>query len=363
MFDRSIHSYYVSLPPSQRIIAISDIHANLPVLKKLLKKIKYQETDELFLVGDLLEKGAYNMDTLYYLMELSKSPHVHPMIGNCDVVCRNILYDTRLEFLHQILMSRKNSIIHEMANKLSVTIKEDTDMYALAKLLRQNFMKELRFIDDLPHVIETPDCIFAHAGIQDEQTYGRDMRDIMVNDCFMKEDKRFQKFVIVGHLPVSEYNSSICSFTPIIDTNKKIISIDGGNCVKHAGQLNALIIQNHEFQFAYSDALPKAEIQKTLTPENKSPFFITWHESEVQVLKQEDVNSYCRHLSSGKELWIPNSFLYNDHQRIGAADYTTYKLPVKKGDTVKIISSYTKDSLVKKNGIVGWVPNSFIKLL
>lgn len=361
--NRSIRSYHVSLSPSQRVIAISDIHANLPVLKKLLKKINYQNHDELFLVGDLLEKGTHNLDTLYYLMELAKNPHVHPMIGNCDIVCRNILYDTRLEFLHQILMSRKNSILHEMANTLSITINEDTDMYALAKILRQNFAKELHFIDDLPHVIETPECIFAHAGIQNEHTYGHDMRDIMVHDYFMMGNKKFHKYIIVGHLPVSEYNSSICNFVPIVDMEKNIISIDGGNCVKHAGQLNALIIQNHQFQFAYSDTLPKVQIQMTFSPINRRPFFITWHESEVILLKQETMKSYCRHLASGKELWIPNSFLYHNEQNIYAADYTTYKLPVKKGDTVKLISSYINASLVKKNGVVGWVPNSSIKFI
>ncbi|MCB6603809.1 metallophosphoesterase, partial [Erysipelatoclostridium ramosum] len=72
----------------RRIIAISDIHGNLPVLKKLLRKVAFDpEKDELFLVGDLLEKGPYNLETLPYIMELSRYSHVHPMIGNCDVVC------------------------------------------------------------------------------------------------------------------------------------------------------------------------------------------------------------------------------------------------------------------------------------
>ena len=41
MFDRSIHSYSV-LSDSRRIIAISDIHGNLPVFKKLLRKIAFE---------------------------------------------------------------------------------------------------------------------------------------------------------------------------------------------------------------------------------------------------------------------------------------------------------------------------------
>lgn len=362
MFDRSIHSYQLTIPTAQRIIAISDIHGNLPVLKKLLKKISYDpRKDELFLVGDLLEKGAYNMDTLHYLMELSRNPHVHPMIGNCDVICRNILYDTRLEFLKSILMDRKNSLLHEMAAELGFRIQEETDMKELSSILRTHYREELEWVDRLPHVIETQDLIFAHAAIHNEDTYGRDMRDIMVYDQFMKGEQQFHKYVIVGHLPVSEYCNQICCFNPIIDHRKKIISIDGGNGVKHAGQLNALLIQNQQFSYTFSDGLDKAEILETIHPQNQDPFFITWHESRVQVLQEEELRSYCHHIASGKDLWIPREFLYKQPDGIGAADYTTYQLPVKKGDKVKVISSYSQASLVKKNGCMGWVPNRILK--
>lgn len=362
MFDRSIHSYRLMLPAQQRIIAISDIHGNLPVLKKLLRKISYDPCkDELFLVGDLLEKGRYNMDTLHYLMDLSQNPHVHPMIGNCDVICRNILYDTRLEFLKEILLNREHSLLHEMAAMLGMTITKDTDMLELASILRKHFKKELSFVDNLPHVIETQDFIFAHAAIKDEINYGRDMRDIMVYDQFLMENRHFHKYVVVGHLPVSEYCYQICCFNPIIDKNKKIISIDGGNGVKHAGQLNALMIQNHEITYAFSDDLDKAEIMETFTPQNRDPFFITWHQSRVEVLKEEEVRSYCRHIASGKKIWIPREFLYRERDGIGAADYTNYQLPVKKGDKVKVISSHGPSSLVKKNGYMGWVPNRLLK--
>ena len=77
--------------------------------------------DELFLVGDLLEKGAYNMETLHFIMELSKSPHVHPMMGNCDFVCKNVLYEYRLDFLKEVLLHRQNSILHEMAATLGIS--------------------------------------------------------------------------------------------------------------------------------------------------------------------------------------------------------------------------------------------------
>ena len=89
MIDRSICAKSISIPSNRRIIAISDIHANLHIFQKLLKQIQFDSTlDELFLVGDLLEKGQQNMETLSYLMKLSQDSHVHLMLGNCDFVCK-----------------------------------------------------------------------------------------------------------------------------------------------------------------------------------------------------------------------------------------------------------------------------------
>lgn len=356
MFDRSIHSYSV-LSENRRIIAISDIHGNLPVFKKLLRKIAFDPAkDELFLVGDLLEKGPCNLDTLYYIMELSRNPHVHPMIGNCDVVCRNVLHDTRLEFLRGILINRPNSIIHEMARRIGLSVCENTDMEMLSRKLREVFLRELTFIDSLPHVIETERFIFAHAGIRDEKTYGRDMRDIMVQDLFMKEDVSFHKYIVVGHLPVSEYRESICCFNPIIDAHRHIVSIDGGNEVKSAGQLNALIFEHGRFQFACSDQLKKARITRDILPLNRAPFFITWHEGRVSVLHDEGAFCLCRHEASGRVVRIAKEFLFYKGNELHACDFTNYQIAARAGDLVKVVSYGADAALVKKQGLMGWVP-------
>ena len=88
----------------------------------------------------------------------------------------------------------------------------------------------------------------------------------------MKEAGSFHKYIVVGHLPVSEYRKDICCFNPIIDTRRHIISIDGGNEVKSAGQLNALIYEQGRFQFACSDHLKKARITRDILPVNRTPF-------------------------------------------------------------------------------------------
>lgn len=41
----------------RRIIAVSDIHANMRYFRGLLEKVNFSERDELIIDGDFLEKG------------------------------------------------------------------------------------------------------------------------------------------------------------------------------------------------------------------------------------------------------------------------------------------------------------------
>ena len=50
--DRSVHARKLRLDASRRIIAISDIHGNDALLKRLLQKVDYQpQNDVLLLLG------------------------------------------------------------------------------------------------------------------------------------------------------------------------------------------------------------------------------------------------------------------------------------------------------------------------
>ncbi len=64
---------------------ISDIHGALPQFQKLLKKIAFSpdQGDELYLLGDYVDWGAYPLETLLFVMHLDRSSeHVHCLIGN-----------------------------------------------------------------------------------------------------------------------------------------------------------------------------------------------------------------------------------------------------------------------------------------
>ena len=72
------------LPPRRRVVAVSDIHGNLPFLKGLLAKIGFSRDDILVLVGDMVEKGAQSLDTLRFIMELCRTHAIRLEDGDGD---------------------------------------------------------------------------------------------------------------------------------------------------------------------------------------------------------------------------------------------------------------------------------------
>ena len=262
--DRSVKVKRLQSPSKGRTICISDIHGNLNIYKKLLNKVKYQPgIDRLMLLGDLVEKGEKNLETLHFVMNQSKHEDVHVIMGNCDFICKNVLFAYRLDFLKDVLLQRKQSLIHEMANQIGISLDINTDMSWYTHEIRKHFLDELCFCNDLPHVIDTDSHIYAHAAIMNETTFGDDFREVMTTHFFLNKNMHFHKKVIVGHLPVTEYCHSIASFDPIYDGSTNVYSIDGGNVVKKAGQLNALIFDKNIVNVESVDELPEVEVIET----------------------------------------------------------------------------------------------------
>ena len=78
--------------PDQRVLVTSDIHGHCDQLRQLLEKASYApEKDVLVIVGDMLEKGWQNLETLRFVMHLSETGKVYTLIGNADTTLYNLL--------------------------------------------------------------------------------------------------------------------------------------------------------------------------------------------------------------------------------------------------------------------------------
>ena len=344
---------------SRRIVVVSDIHGNLPYLKALLKKVEFSQNDELIVDGDFLEKGEHSLETLRYLMHLSEQGNVHAVCGNCDSWSDAVDGEIQYWTIHIVdyMLSHRGGLIWDMLREQGITVTKDTDFISLIPMLREKFKPEFDFIRALPHIIETEHCIFVHGGVRPDVPMEKQMGgECMKFDNFRSYGYKFDKWVVVGHWPVVLYNEDFVCANPIIDREKRVISIDGGCVLKDDGQLNALIIPfdgSEDFSFAAYDPFP---VKTVKTPQKRSErsYYIRWGDNEVQVLKRGAEFSLCRHVRTGYEMEILTKYLYSDEEFCKCNDSTDLEPEFKPGDKVSVVEETSRGYLVKYKGTSGW---------
>ena len=353
-----------TLDPKRRIIMISDIHGEKDLLIKLLTKVDFNKEDYLFLLGDYVGKGYNSLETLHYIMELSKQDNVYLIAGNCDLLF-NSLYNEE-ESIHKNevpnlydLFQHYHSLMEEMLDVLNIKITKDLDFKKVAPIIYENFKEELEFVRNLPRVIETEEFIFVHSAIKDDDySLDTDFELMRTSEFVNKTNKRFKKYVVVGHYPTLNYCNKIPSLNSMINYRKNIICLDGGMNVIPYGQLNALVYEKNVFTNYYVDKLDLYEIKKDNFPLNPNPLTINFENNEVEIIEEQDEFYKCFHPQSQIFIDIDKDYIYKRDNHIYTNDTTNYELETNRGDIVHLIKKYKDKSFVKKSGIVGFIPNS-----
>ena len=209
----------------------------------------------------------------------------------------------------------------------------------------------------MPTILETEHLVFVHGGVPSLGHMDRlDRWGCMKNDDFLGQGHSFDKWVIVGHWPVTLYHPDIQSAAPILLPGRRIASIDGGCVLKLDGQLNALILpqeDSQDFTWTAWDGLPTATALDRQEP-SADPLNIRWGRSAVEVLEKGGELSLCRHLETGRTLYILNQYLRTGPKGVWCEDSTDYRLPVSPGDELTLVARTKTGFLCKKDGVTGW---------
>ena len=348
---------WLDFEPGRRILVISDIHGNLEYFKGVLELAKFSTGDYLIIDGDFLEKGNRCLETLRYIMELSRAGNVYALRGNCDGWHR--VFDYGLEgeaHLLRYLRWRDKGFLCELFRLLGVDVRSVPSLSPYIPLLHA-YDKEFDFIRSLPDGIDSENFTFVHAGRSPDKPLDRHTAgELNRIDRFMDRGDSFDKWTVVGHYPVVLYGENIVCANPIIERKRKIISIDGGCVLKDDGQLNALIIPHRDsddFSFAAYDPFPERRVLRDQAGSSRS-YYIRWGDSQVQVLQRGEEFSHCRHVRTGYEMDILTKYLFTQEDITGCNDCTDYVLPLKAGDTVRVVETTSRGYFVKHKGVSGW---------
>ena len=183
---------------------ISDIHGEYEKFMELLDRIGLRETDTLYILGDVLDRGSRPISVIRKLMEM---PNVVPIVGNHEFMAM-----TCLNFLCQEITEKAIEKIEQgMAEKLSnwmlnggmTTVDE---LHRLDGRMRKEVMDYIgEFLTYAELTVNGKEYLLVHAGLGNFSPK-RDLDDYGLEELVWErpdyEVQYFEdKYLVTGHTP------------------------------------------------------------------------------------------------------------------------------------------------------------------
>ena len=214
----------------RRRIAIGDVHGCSKTLQTLIEGgINPDKKDELYFVGDLIDRGPSTREVLDYLIKLkSKGFNIFAVRGNHEDIFLKAYED-------------ESFVKAWFSNGAEETLKSFDPPEIIPKnqeCLRIIPDKYLRFIMEMPLYYDLIDSIIVHAGLN------FDSDDILMDENAMLWSRQMNyhagkinnKIIIHGHTPIP---ISIIKIM-VSDPECKILNIDAGCVYKNRNGLGIL---------------------------------------------------------------------------------------------------------------------------
>lgn len=143
---------------------MSDLHGMYDRFIAMLEKIDFSDSDELFIIGDIIDRGERPVDILEYVMD---KPNITVLLGNHEVMARDLLSRLTTEITEENINSVDDDFLIELSiykrNGGATTMKQ---LRALPPVKRKEIID---FIDRL-YAYEAIDIgdktfVLVHAGL------------------------------------------------------------------------------------------------------------------------------------------------------------------------------------------------------
>ncbi|NJL14157.1 MAG: serine/threonine protein phosphatase [Microscillaceae bacterium] len=123
---------------------IPDIHGCSQTFRALIEKIDLRAQDQLFLLGDYVNKGPDSAGVLDYIFQLQKKKlHIFPLVGNHEIM---LLEANRSKYILKSFVQKY--LAYNVVDRHTERVKE----------------QYVRFIELLPYYFILEDYILVHAG-------------------------------------------------------------------------------------------------------------------------------------------------------------------------------------------------------
>lgn len=214
MQENNPFSPFVERNPSGRRFVVSDIHGCSRTLNTLFETIGLRKEDQLFLLGDYIDRGPDSGGVLAKVLHLMASGYqVYPLRGNHEqYLLEASQYYSQTEFKRYVLE----------INECTGVLNEEGIIIPLYR----------DFIESLPFFYELDDFYLVHAGFnfRSREPF-RDYRSMIeIRDFHTSSTQTRNKRVIHGHQV-----TPLRQITDSIDQQSRVIPLDNGCCFAKMG--------------------------------------------------------------------------------------------------------------------------------
>ncbi|MBS5115042.1 MAG: serine/threonine protein phosphatase [Erysipelotrichaceae bacterium] len=233
---------------ANKTYVISDLHGHYQVFLKMLKKIEFSDSDLMYILGDVCDRGPQSLD-IY--LDIRKRPNVKLIRGNHEIMMRNSFMEDN---------KGRNSFRMWSQNGGRKTIENYHEYLGKGKIAKKEYLKKREiFINDMidyvnkcPSFVEITvnhqQFVLIHAGINPEKTLYEQTEEecAWMREWFYMSPALKDKLIIFGHTPtcfIKQTDDCNVWFDPEF---KDKIGIDGGLGSFDYGQLNCLCLDTME---------------------------------------------------------------------------------------------------------------------
>lgn len=183
---------------------ISDIHGQYDMFMELLDRIQLKDTDILYILGDVLDRGPHPIKVLKKLMEM---PNVICLVGNHELMALECLEFLMKEITDMSIEELDDEMLDQLItwqyNGSKSTIDEFSKLSLEEKQEVIDYIKDFLIYEEI--TVAGRNYLLVHAGLG-HYSPEKDMEDYSLHDLVWEranyEVQYFEDtFVVTGHTP------------------------------------------------------------------------------------------------------------------------------------------------------------------
>ncbi len=179
------------------IYAMSDLHGCYEKYIKMLEKINFSDTDTLYILGDVIDRGDGGIKILFDMM---KRKNVIPLLGNHDYTASVLLSKLKRKANSEILeifkawLSDGGLPTYQAYKKLSENEKKEIlEFFDCFSVFEELEIQGRKFF--LSHTVPSKEMM--------QDFYNIDWQELIVGECEYDKVYFEDKYIVTGHTPTA----------------------------------------------------------------------------------------------------------------------------------------------------------------